>query len=59
MALAFKPGDQVVQKVKPIEGVVKGPEIVDGDVKFAVEYTGEDGEVHTRVFGEDEIAKKE
>lgn len=57
MAIAFKPGDSVKQKVKVIEGTVVGPEIVDGDVQFRVSFIGDDGEPHERVFAEDQIEK--
>jgi hypothetical protein len=57
MALAFKPGDSVKQKVKVIEGTVVGPEVVDGDVQYKVAYVGEDGEPHERLFTEDQIEK--
>lgn len=59
MAITFKPGDSVRQKVKIIEGTVIGLEIVDGDVQFRVFYTSEDGEKHERVFAEDQIEKME
>jgi hypothetical protein len=59
MPLAFKKDDQVVQNITPIEGVVIGPEIVDGEVKFRVAYTSADGEAHERLFAEDEIRAKE
>lgn len=59
MALAFKKGDSVVQNIKPITGQIIGQEIIDEEVQYRVEYTGDDGEVHTRMFKEDEIVKAE
>jgi hypothetical protein len=59
MAIAFKKGDDVVQNIKPIAGKVLGPEIVDGEVQYRVQYTGEDGQPHERLFKEDEIVKAE
>lgn len=59
MPIAFQPGNAVVQKVKPIEGTIVGPEIIDGDVRFKVAFMGEDGESHERTFREDEIELKQ
>lgn len=57
MALAFKPGDSVVQNIKPIEGTVVGAVIIDGDVQYEVAYADESGEQHRRTFREGEIEK--
>lgn len=59
MPLAFQKGAKVVQKVKPIEGEVAGPEIIDGEVHFRVDYIGTDGGLHSRTFSEDEIELKQ
>lgn len=59
MALAFKPGDSVVQNIKPIEGTVVDAKIIDGDVQFVVAYMGDDGEPHERTFAEGDIRKAE
>ena len=54
MPLKFKAGDQVAQIVKPIEGVVKRPVLVENEIGFEVEWADSDG-VHSRVFTEDQI----
>ncbi len=59
MAVAFKKGAKVRQKVFVIEGEVTGIQVIDDDVHFSVAYTGEDGEMHERVFMENEIEKIE
>ncbi len=59
MALAFKKGDKVSQKVFVIEGEVTNVQVVDGDhLQFAVAYTGEDGEQHETWFREDQLVAK-
>jgi hypothetical protein len=57
MPMLFKKGDSVRQVVKPIEGEVVGPAIVDGEVQYEVKYTGEDMEEHSRFFRETDIEK--
>jgi hypothetical protein len=59
MALPFKPGDSVKQNVRIIEGTVSGLEIVDSEVQYKVQYTGEDGQPHERLFKEEDITKVE
>ena len=54
MATAFKKGDLVRQIVKPIEGTVVRPEIVDDQVQFVVQWEDADG-IHQRHFTEEQL----
>ncbi|MDZ4328682.1 MAG: hypothetical protein U1A73_27260 [Pseudomonas sp.] len=55
MPITHKIGAAVRQVVPVIEGTVVDQKIIDGEVKFCVEYSGADGAPHQRYFGEDEI----
>lgn len=55
MAITHKIGASVRQVVPVIQGTVVDQKIIDGEVKFCVEYSGPDGEPHQRFFAEDEI----
>lgn len=55
MAVKFKRGAPVEQVVRPIQGTVVAVHVVDDEVEYLVEYTGDDGELHKRSFKEDQI----
>lgn len=57
MPMLFKKDDEVRQVVKPIEGRVVRPEIVNDEVQYLVVWNDDEGE-HSRYFTESEIELK-
>ena len=56
MALKFTVG-QAVKQVMPaaLEGVIADAVVVDGELHYRVDWTGEDGHARSKFFGEDQI----
>jgi hypothetical protein len=45
----------VRQIVRPIEGIIADQALHDGELRYLVEYTGDDGETHQRWFEQSEV----
>ena len=56
MALKFTVG-QAVKQVMPaaLDGVIADAVVVDGDLHYRVDWTGDDGHARSKFFGEDQI----
>jgi hypothetical protein len=56
----FKKGDEVVQVIKPIQGVVDGFQVDQetGSLLVHISWTDEDGGEHGKFFTEEDLAAK-
>ena len=59
MAAKFKRGSMVSQIVPVIEGSVAEIKFVEDDICYLVEFSGIDGEQHSRWFKEEELEELE